>query len=293
MADPRFPIRLLALDLDGTLVEPDLVLRPRIRAAILESLERAVRVVIATGRMPTSAQPFARQLGLTDPIIGYQGALVRAMPEVGRGIGRLLYHRPLAAAVARETIRWTREQGFAPHINHLERFIMPAGDPRTDDYSAFLGARAQVVDDLETWVRRPVSKVLAVAEAGRPQEVLAAARAHFAGLAEVTVSHPQFLEFLAPGVSKGRAVRNLARRFGIPLEQTLAMGDQFNDFEMIALAGHGVAMPSAPPAVQAAARYVAPPLEDEGAAEVIRALVLGGPDSARNVGSLRPGGAAW
>ena len=307
MAEPRFPIRLLALDLDGTLVEPDLVLRPRIRAAILDALERGVRVVIATGRMATSAQPFARQLGLTDPIIGYQGALVRAMPEIGggidggvgrsggfgSGIGRLLYHRPLAAAVARETIRWTRGQGFAPHINHLERFIMPAGDPRTDDYSAFLGARAEVVDDLETWVRHPVSKVLAVAEAGRPQEVLAAARAHFAGLAEVTVSHPQFLEFLAPGVSKGRAVRNLARRFGIPLEQTLAIGDQFNDFEMIALAGHGVAMPSAPPAVQAAARYVAPPLEDEGAAEVIRALVLGGPDSARNVGSLRRGGAAW
>jgi Cof subfamily protein (haloacid dehalogenase superfamily) len=292
VTDPRFPIRFLALDLDGTLVEPDLVLRPKIRAAILDAVERGVRVVIATGRMSTSAQPFARELGLTDPIVGYQGALVRAMPGPGGGIGRMLYHRPLAAAVARETIRWTRERGFAPHINHLERFIMPAGDPRTDDYSTFLGARAEVVPDLERWVRHPVSKVLAVGDDGRPLEVLAAARAHFAGLAEVTVSHPQFLEFLAPGVSKGRAVRNLARRFGIPLEQTLAMGDQFNDFEMIAIAGHGVAMPSAPPAVQAAARYVAPPLEDEGAAEVIRALVLGGRESARNVGSLRPGGAA-
>ena len=163
--------------------------------------------MIATGRMATSAQPFARALGLTDPVIGYQGALVRAMPPVDGRIGQLLYHRPLSAAVARETIRWTRQQGFAPHINHLERFIMPAGDPRTDDYSAFLGARAEVVPDLETWVRQPVSKVLAVAEEGRPLAVLAAARAQFDGMAEVTVSHPQFLEFLAPGVSKGRAVR--------------------------------------------------------------------------------------
>jgi hydroxymethylpyrimidine pyrophosphatase-like HAD family hydrolase len=169
---------------------------------------------------------------------------------------------------------------------------MPAGDPRTDDYSAFLGARAEVVADLERWVRHPVSKVLAVGEDGRPLAVLEAARAHFDGVAEVTVSHPQFLEFLAPGVSKGRALGNLARRFGIPLEQTLAIGDQFNDFEMIALAGHGVAMPSAPAAVRAAARYIAPPLADEGAAEVIRALVLGGSESSRNVGRLLPGGAA-
>ncbi len=292
MTDPRFPIRLLALDLDGTLVEPDLVIRPRIRAAIQEAVGQGVRVVIATGRMPTSTQPFALEFGLTDPIIGYQGALVRAMPGPGGGIGRMVYHRPMAAEAAREAIRWTRAKGFAPHINHLERFIMPAGDPRTDDYSAFLGARAEVVPDLERWVRHPVSKVLAVGEDGRPQEVLAAARAHFHGLAEVTVSHPQFLEFLAPGVSKGRALANLARRFGIPLEQTLAMGDQFNDFEMIALAGHGVAMPSAPAAVRAAARYIAPPLEDEGAAEVIRALVLGGSASARNVSLLLPGGAA-
>ena len=104
--------------------------------------------------------------------------------------------------------------------------------------------------DLEGWIRRPVSKVLAVGPTGAPLELLEAARAHFAGRAEVTVSHPEFLEFLAPGVSKGQAVRWLARRLGIPLEQTLAIGDQYNDLEMIAAAGHGVAMPSAPPAVR-------------------------------------------
>ena len=59
MAEPRFPIRLLALDLDGTLVGPDLVLRPKIRAAIRDAVRRGVHVVLATGRMPTSAQPFA------------------------------------------------------------------------------------------------------------------------------------------------------------------------------------------------------------------------------------------
>jgi len=292
VAAPRFPIRLLALDLDGTLVGDDLTLRPRTREAILGALRRGVHVALATGRMATSAQPFAAELGLRDPIIAYQGALVREMPADARRLGRLLYHHPLPAAAARETVAWTRARGFAPHLNHLERFIIPAGDPRTDDYSTFLGARAEIVPDLERWIRHPVSKVLAVGEIGAPLTLLPSAREHFAGRAEVTVSHPEFLEFLAPGVSKGRAVRWLARRLGIPLDQTLAAGDQFNDLEMIAAAGHGVAMPSSPPGVQAVARYVAPSVEDEGTAQVIEALVLAGRSAARNVELLLPGGAA-
>ena len=292
MPDPRFPIRLLALDLDGTLIGSDLALRPRTREAIMGAVRSGVHVSLATGRMATSAQPFAAELGLRDPVIAYQGALVRDSPRPDRRLGRLIYHRPLPAEVARETIRWTRERGFAPHLNHLERFIIPADDPRTDDYSAFLGARAEIVPDLEGWIRRPVSKVLAVGPTGAPLEHLEAARAHFAGRAEVTVSHPEFLEFLAPGVSKGQAVRWLARRLGIPLEQTVAIGDQYNDLEMIAAAGHGVAMPSAPPAVQAAGRYIAPPLADEGAAQVIELLVLAGRAAPDNVGRLQPGGAA-
>jgi Cof subfamily protein (haloacid dehalogenase superfamily) len=290
--DPRFPIRLLALDLDGTLIGPDLRVWPRTRAAILAAVGAGVHVALATGRMATSAQPFAAELGLHDPVIAYQGALVRAAPPAVGRLGRLIYHRPLPAEVARETIRWTRERGFAPHLNHLERFIIPDGDPRTDDYSAFLGAQAEIVPDLERWIRRPVSKVLAVGPTDAPLAFLEAARAHFAGRAEVTVSHPEFLEFLAPGVSKGQAVRWLARRLRIPLEQTLAIGDQYNDLEMISAAGHGVAMPSAPPAVQGAARYIAAPLADEGAAEIIELLVLAGHGAPGNVERLRSGGAA-
>jgi hypothetical protein len=96
----------------------------------------------------------------------------------------------------------------------------------------------------------------------------------------VTVAHPRFLEFVAPGVSKGRAVRWLARRQGIELGAVLAIGDQFNDLEMISAVGHGAAMPSAPGGVVEVARYLAPPLEVEGAAQLIEDLVLAGPRQA-------------
>ena len=107
-------------------------------------------------------------------------------------------------------------------------------------------------------------------------------------MAAVTISHPRFLEFTAPGVSKGRAIRWLARRLKIPLGAVLAIGDQWNDIEMLAEVGHGAAMPTAPAEVLAAARYIAPPLAEEGVARMIEALVLAPPD--RGVGCRGPTG---
>lgn len=272
----RFPIRLLALDIDGTLVGDDLVLRDRTHAAIGAAIRRGVAVSLVTGRMASSAFTFAEALGLRQPIVAYQGALIRAMPEPGGGrIGRLLLHTPLPASVAREAVDWALARGLDPHLNHLERFIIRADDPKADDYSRFLGARAELVPSLRDAIDHPVSKVLAVGDEQATLDAFSEARIHFAGRADVTISHPRFLEFLAPGVSKGRAVRWLARRLGVPIEQVMAIGDQRNDLEMIAAVGHGVAMPTAPADVLAVARHVAPPIEDEGAARMIERLVLG------------------
>jgi Cof subfamily protein (haloacid dehalogenase superfamily) len=280
--EPVFPIRLIALDLDGTLIDDDLELRDRTITAIRGAISRGVSVSIVTGRMTTSAIRFARRLGITDPIVGYQGAIIRAVePPDNDRLGKLLLHRPLEPATAREAIEYARSIGLSPHVNHLERFIIQSDDPGTDDYSAFLGGRALMTDDLLGWVQRPVSKVICVSETSIDHGVLDAARARFAGRAEVTVSHPRFLEFLRTGVSKGAAVAWLARRAGLPLSATLAIGDQFNDLEMIAGVGHGAAMPHAPAPVRTAGRYVAPPLAEEGAAQLIEQLVLADPRSVK------------
>ena len=129
--------------------------------------------------------------------------------------------------------------------------------------------------DLDAWLRHPVTKVISVGDAPTPTRVLPAAQAAFDGRAVVTVSHPMFLEFTAPGVSKGAAVRWLARRLGVDLRDTLAIGDQLNDLEMIDEVGLGVAMPHGPAALLATARLVAPPFEEDGAAQVLETYVLG------------------
>src|SRR3954466_8271591 len=115
-------------------------------------------------------------------------------------------------------------------------------------------------------------------------ELVAEALSYFAGRASPTVSHTMTLELTRARVSKGRGVAWLAHRAGIPLGQVLAMGDALNDLEMVADAGHGVAMPTAPAEVRLAARYIAPPVGEGGAAAMIEALVLAPPEEARRNG---------
>jgi Cof subfamily protein (haloacid dehalogenase superfamily) len=294
MVEPALPIRLIALDIDGTLVGDDLAIGERTMQAIGEATRRGITVSLVTGRMATSAVPFAEALGLTGPIVSQQGALVRAMPVPGsKPLGRLLYHRPLRPEVTAEIVRWCLERDLTPHFNYLEWMIVGSTEERLEEYRLYVGDRLRIVPDIAVRAQRPVTKVVAPGEGHHSLEVLDEGRAHFAGRAEVTLSHPRFLEFMAPGVSKGLGVRWLARRLRVPLAQCLAIGDQYNDLEMINEVGHGVAMPSAPAAVQAAARFVAPPVGEEGAAQMIERIALdgwrpmldapGGRDGARRV----------
>ncbi len=297
--DPAFPVRLVALDIDGTLVDHDLQLSPRLLDAIGEAVRRGVKVSLATGRMPTSAVVFANRLGLTEPVIGHQGAIVRAMPSDpearsdvtlppfrGR-VGRILSHMTLPPDVVRDAVAWCHANGLNPHVNTLEHMIVQADDPAVQDYSAYFGREARVVRDLSTEIVTPQTKVIAVGEPGRPMALIEEARRVFAGRASPTVSHPRFLEFVGLGVSKGRAVAWLAHRARIPMGQVLTMGDALNDYEMIVDAGHGAAMATAPAEVQLGARYIAPPVAADGAARLIEALVLAPPEeAARNAERL-------
>jgi hypothetical protein len=246
-------------------------------AAVRAVVGAGVAVVLVTGRMASSALPYARELGLREPIVGMLGALIRELPDESRpGLGRLLYHRPLPAAVARDAMAWCRTHGLAPYVTHLEKTVIPAMDAREADYLRFNPGRVLVVPDLDAWVRHPVTKVLSSGDPPTSTRALPAALADFEGRAVATVSHPMFLEFMAPGVNKGTAIRWLARWLGVDLRDALAIGDQLSDLDMIAEVGFGVAMPHGPAALLSAASLVAPPFEEDGAAQVLETYVLGG-----------------
>lgn len=223
-------IRLLALDLDGTLFGDDGVVRPRVRRAIAAALERGVIVTLATGRAFDVAARYARDLGIEAPLICYQGAVIQDMAT-----GQVLYTEALPADVLPEIVTLAEERGWDLH---------------------FSTARS-----------KPSS-------ADQAEAILAELSTRFAGRLNIVRSHDILIEGIAAGVTKGRALAKLAGMLGAPQAAVMAIGDHDNDAPMIAWAGLGVAMGDAAPTARAAARWLAPPLAEDGAAVAIERFVL-------------------
>ena len=151
----------------------------------------------------------------TAPIVGYQGGLIREMPDAGRDAARAAAdpHADPRRRRPRGRRSGRGEHGLDPHLNHLERFILRADDPNAERLQRVHGRPGRAgAGPRRRRSATPSPRSSRSASRRCPTELAPLARAHFAGRAEVTISHPRFLEFVAPGVSKGRAVRWLARR---------------------------------------------------------------------------------
>lgn len=285
------PIRLIAADLDGTLLDPAGDLSPRTLSAVAAAHERGVIIVLATSRRFTGAAPVAQALGDVDALALYDGAHVRAFPS-----GEVLFAHTLAASLGQSVSEIMTTHGLQPIAQLVgddgERLIAGPHSARADWAAAYLAsAHAQVehapLAQLCAGRPDPV-RLVAFGPLRRVRQAARAVAAHFAigesikpetkvgtqvlalgnyGAAELTVfSHT---------ASKGTALTRLAKRFGIPLSQTMAIGDGLNDISMLRAAGLGVAMASAPRAVQRAASAVTAANHDDGAARAIERYVLG------------------
>jgi Cof subfamily protein (haloacid dehalogenase superfamily) len=273
------PFKLVALDLDGTVVGPDLTIHADVRAAIRAAQEHGVIVVIATGRVYAAALPFVQLLGIGAPVICFQGAAVRD-PRTGTA---LLEHR-LPAAPARRLIELLLAESAYPVASLNDRLYVTRMSDEFDIYQHYdASAREQAViapNMAEVVEATPPLKVLF---AGRPAVVagyLTLLEAELGGQLGLVRSHEFFGEATAPGISKGSALAELADRFGIPREQTLAIGDERNDIEMLQWAGLGLAMGNANCVVQQAADAVIPSVAEAGVAWALRRYVLDGASGA-------------
>lgn len=277
------PIKLLVMDLDGTLLPHGGVISERTIAAIRAAREVGVITTISSGRNIPSFIEYARTAGVNGPLIGMQGAIARELPALGEtGSGALLRHMPFTSSLAARAVEWCRKNELWGHAVIQDDYAFDATDPHYETYKGWLAGnpdeRLHAIDNLAHHLRQEqqeISKVVAHAPAGHPETVLDQAREAFGGDLDVTISHPEYLEFTAPGVNKGAALAWLAERLTIPLAETMAIGDQHNDLEMLLAAGHGVAMHGAPEPVQRAARYLAPPSEEDGVARMIERLIIG------------------
>lgn len=266
-------IDLVALDLDGTLIDDRMVIDGSVRSAVRKAQERDVTVTLATGRMFDATVEFARELGIEAPLICYQGGLIQAPADAIP-----LYRATMDREVVREAIAWR-----ADGVERDWHLVLYADDALfvaerrypEDFYRDLLGQNLHWVDDLESVLEghEPV-KFLFIAEPAEADRIEDAVRRRFGGKVEVVRSHVNFVEANPLGVSKGDALRRLAEHLGIERESVMAVGDQGNDVPMIRWAGTGVAMGNASSAAKAVADWIAPPIVEHGAAAAIERFVL-------------------
>jgi Cof subfamily protein (haloacid dehalogenase superfamily) len=259
--------KLLALDLDGTIIGTDLVIPERVQTGIARLLQQGIYVTIATGRMFAATIPFAQQLGLREAVICYQGAMVRHITS-----NTTLAHFPMPADAAAEAVTFLQERGVFTLAYVEERLCFAQRTAALDMYLAYHPhhVELQEVADFPQFVREnQPTKLLFVDQPeiiGPTLELLAP---RFAGRLATIRSHAIFGELTALGVSKGDALAALASQLGIAQHEVVAIGDQENDLSMIRWAGLGLAMGNAIPEVKAAAQAILPSVEEQGVATAI------------------------
>jgi HAD superfamily hydrolase (TIGR01484 family) len=243
------PYKLVALDMDGTLLTEEKTISPENRKWIHKAIDAGVTVMFATGRGVQSVEPYVEELNLQSPMISVNGGEVWKAPNV-------LHKRHLME------LDWIRK------LHQLAK-----------QYDVWYWAYAveglynkdKWIDDMDglNWLKfgfytEEAHKLSAIREIVTPWDVL-----------EITNSHPDNMELNPKGVSKASGMMEVCNLQGIRMDEVIAMGDSLNDLLMIKAAGLGVAMGNAQAEVKLAADVVTATNEEDGVAQIIRRYVFG------------------
>jgi Cof subfamily protein (haloacid dehalogenase superfamily) len=236
---PRWRPELVACDLDGTLLGPELVFAASTRTGVAALLQAGVPTVICTGRMVGSARPRAAELGLRrGPIVCYGGALVADLET-----GEWLRHEPIEAAAAVALVRYARERGL--HVNaYVDDELYVEEDDRWTAWTTnYAKVEANLVEDLGPVVRRGPTKLVIAADPDEAARIAPDVSWRFAGRLRAATSLPHFVEINAAAVSKAAALEWVRTELvDASPARTVACGDGLNDVDMLRWATLGVAI---------------------------------------------------
>ena len=262
-------IKLIAIDMDGTLLLPDHTISPAVKAAIVAARERGVNVVLTTGRPYAGVHSYLKELHMEQPgdyCITYNGALVQKA-----GDGSTVAQTALSYDDYRFLEQLSREVGS--HFHALDRNTLYTANR---DISYYTVHESYVVfceaEKMDPEIQ--LLKVMMIDEPAILDQAIARIPAEVKEKYTVLKSAPYFLEILDKRVNKGTGVKSLADALGIKPEEIMAIGDQENDIAMIEFAGVGVAMDNAIPAVKEAANFITKSNLEDGVAFAIEKYVL-------------------
>jgi hypothetical protein len=269
------PIDLIAIDLDGTLLNSKHRLSEENEQAIKQALAHGVKVVLVTGKTHHSAKFLIEKLGLTTPGIYNQG-LITALPD-----GTVTHQALLDATLAQEIITYAESHGFdVAMYSGNDIFVRTVTDWFADLNRKYHEPMPQGVGSLQDKLATtPINKLMLLKE-HHAEEVSAMRKdleVRLAGKARVL--QPIFgdmMEILPPNTGKGAALKELLADLGIAPENALAIGDGENDIDMFQLVGLGIAMGNAWDIVKQAAQVVVGTNDEHGVAQAIEKFVLNG-----------------
>ncbi|KJY42273.1 hypothetical protein VR41_08450 [Streptomyces sp. NRRL B-1568] len=267
---PRY--RLVATDLDGTLLRSDSTVSARTRSALRRAQGLGVHHVIVTGRPARGCLPFFTALGYTGLAVCGQGAQVY---DAGRGL--LLSGTALDTSAARAAL-----SRLTAHVGPLDLAVVTSGDTAEFVITQGFGrgderelAPYRIAGPAQLW-DRPVDKVLLRHPTLSDADLVAAAR--LCTGPELTVVHAghRIVELLPTGFDKATGLARVTRSLGLTARDVIAFGDMPNDIPLLRWAGHAVAMANGHPDLKAEADEIAPANDDDGVADVLeRILDLG------------------
>lgn len=265
-------IRLAAFDIDQTLVSNDLILSPRLKRAIACAQERGVTITLVTGRGTRFTTQVAHEFGLSAPVVCYQGGLVYDILA-----GRALHEVLLPQEMLPYIVAAMEQYGWNLHFEAANHLYLPRVSNHPPIYFEFVRVTPwSRVDNLLTDL--PCAPNKFIVTANHPSErdrLIVEMEQAFDGQINVIPSHPYLVEGLPAGVDKGQGLAWLAGYLGIDSAEVLAVGDNDNDVPMLEWAGVGVAVGNCSPAACAAADWIAPPVQEDGAALAIEKYILG------------------
>jgi Cof subfamily protein (haloacid dehalogenase superfamily) len=258
--------RLIAFDIDETIVGPDLNVPPELMSITRDMRAEGTKFTLATGRILRSARVFAEKLDIDTEIICYQGA-VTAMPS-----GEIVRQSTIETSVILEALEAL--QGSSAQVVSFmdDEIYSTASTPWSVGYGERMGTPVELVNDDSSLYVVPPNLLLAVDEPGPTGELAVALAERFANRAMITHSRPRFCEIGPHGAGKEVALAALARDMGVEQKDVIAFGDGTGDAAMLEWAGTGVAVADGHPDALAAADVVIDGLPGIGVAEFLRQL---------------------
>jgi Cof subfamily protein (haloacid dehalogenase superfamily) len=261
----RPAIRLVAIDLDGTLLNSEKLISDQTVEA-MQCLPRGVRVVIASARPPRSVRHIYQMLRLDTWQINYNGALIWDEPN-----HRPVFHRPMAGELVRRMVDRARDM-FDEVLVSCEIMDRWFTDRADQTYTTETGRlfKPDLIAPLDEFCNQAVTKLMFLCEPRVIDRLEPLLIEEFREHVAVVRTDDELIQVMDKRVSKAVALKKVAEHYGVPPEQVMAIGDAPNDVGMLQLAGVAVAMDNASKVVKKVADWVAPSNDDHGVHAALR-----------------------